>query len=386
MTRLFTAGLVIAASVLAGCSSLTEVRQIIKPQSVVLLVTPKIIADFANPDADIARFFDRYKPLTSHASEVIVIFSVGNSDHILSYAGKPYWNTAVEWARTTDQVPVSNRVMDYRTIDGIVRAFRRGGTSAGINLKVYDQIDSGSEFTVNNYFKYVLHPECTANHWGMWDVRGGMQDDHDHVYAGAPSGIAAGTPCGDFLADQVGVYVRDLGFDGILYDNQLGTRGRWHEFDGPFYSVDEAIAIDAFLRRTRRDLAGKELMWFDSYNNVQIERNTFSFPVNGYDSFDYLIASGFCVTERTRTYANNLESKLAIGSRPRILATLDYVDPWYSYNSMTDYKDCSRDLEQTAIDYRARIDGIMFFANDETGALIPASLIESFAERFFAVR
>ena len=50
---------------------------------------------------------------------------------------------------------------------------------------------------------------------------------------------------------------------------------------------------------------------------------------------------------------------------------------------MTDYKDCSRDMKQALIDYRARIDGIMFFANNETGALIPESLIASFAARFF---
>ena len=50
---------------------------------------------------------------------------------------------------------------------------------------------------------------------------------------------------------------------------------------------------------------------------------------------------------------------------------------------MTDYKDCSRDREQTAIDNRARIDGIMFFANDETGAFVPETLVASFAARFF---
>ena len=367
----------------SACSSPTELSSKIKPQSVVLLVTPKMIGDFAKPDADIAKFFDRYKPLTSRASEVIVIFSVGNSDHILSYAGTSSWSRDVEWARTTDGVAVSNRTLDYNRLDGIVRAFRRAASASGINLKVYDQIDSGSEFTVNNYFKYVLHPECTANHWGMWDVRGRMQDDHDHPYASYPSGVNAGTSCGDFLADQVGVYVTELGFDGILYDNQLGTRGRWHEFDGPFYSVDEAIAIDVFYRRSRKALSGRELMWFDSYNNMQVERNTFSFPLNGYDAFDYLIAAGFCVTERSRPYADNLDSKLQLVGRPKILATLDYVDPWYSYNSMTDYKDCSNDLERTAIDHRAQIDGIMFFANDETGALVPASLIDSFAGRFF---
>jgi len=121
----------------------------------------------------------------------------------------------------------------------------------------------GGEFTTINYFKYVLHPECAANEWGMWDIRGSMQDDHDHLYARAPNGITAGTSCGDFLADQVSVYVRDLGLDGILYGNQLGTRGRWYEGNGPGYSVQEAIAIDLFLKRSRQALENKDLMWFD---------------------------------------------------------------------------------------------------------------------------
>jgi hypothetical protein len=89
------------------------------------------------------------------------------------------------------------------------------------------------------------------------------------------------------------------------------------------------------------------------------------------------------VTEKTRPYTDNLESKLTINSRPRILATLDYVDPWYSYNSMTDYAGCSSQLEQTAIDHRYQIDGVMFFANDEKGGLVPKRLVDAFASRFF---
>ena len=50
---------------------------------------------------------------------------------------------------------------------------------------------------------------------------------------------------------------------------------------------------------------------------------------------------------------------------------------------MTDYQGCSARLEQTAIDNRSEIDGIMFFANDETGALVPRNLVASFAARFF---
>lgn len=185
------------------------------PQSIVLLVTPKIFPDFAQPDLGVNQLLEHYKPLTSKATETIVIFAVGNSDHILSYRGNEYWNDNVDWARTTNFIPISEQVLDYHHIAAIVRAFKSSAASAGIQLKVYDQIDSGGEFTLTNTFKYALHPECTANKWGMFDIRGRLQAD-ELVYASAPRGITEGSLCGEFLADQVSRYMGDLGFDGIL--------------------------------------------------------------------------------------------------------------------------------------------------------------------------
>jgi hypothetical protein len=374
--------LLTVVSLLAGCDSTAPVETM-RPQSVVLLVTPKVIHDFDHPEADVAYFFAHYKALTSHASETILIFAVGNSDHILDYRGSDHWDDNIEWARTTDFIPISDATLNYNQLDGIVKSFRAAAQSLHVTLKVFDHIDSGSEFTLTNNFKYVQHPECTSNQWGMFDIRGPLQSDSIE-YATEPSGIPSGMRCGDFLADQAARYMRDVGFDGILFDNQLGTRGRWHEGDGPGYSIEEETAIRDFLRYTRNTFGSGKLMWFDSYNNVDVEHNTFSFPSDGYSYFDYLIASGFCVTEKKRPYTDNLDSKLRINSRPRILATLDYVDPWYSYNSMKDYAGCSTQLEQTAIDYRYKIDGIMFFANDERGELVPTTLIDSFASQFFA--
>ena len=113
------------------------------------------------------------------------------------------------------------------------------------------------------------------------------------------------------------------------------------------------------------------------------ERESFSFPSDGYRFFDYLMASGFCVITFTERYVDNLKSKLVLNDRTRVLATLDYVDPWYPYNSMIDYPVESGRLEEIAIEYRYQIDGIVFFANDEVGAVVPQELIGSFAERFF---
>ena len=53
---------------------------------------------------------------------------------------------------------------------------------------------------------------------------------------------------------------------------------------------------------------------------------------------------------------------------------------------MIDYPHESARLEEIAINYRYQIDGIIFFASDEVGALVPRELIESFAERFFELR
>lgn len=373
---------VVAACALTACNSPTDATPTMHPQAIVLLVTPKMIPDFDKPDSAIAHFFDNYQALTSRAAEVIVIFAVGNSDHILQYQGLAGWGDKIEWARTTDLVPVSDRLLDYNQLSRIVSAFRSRSLGAGVNVRIYDQIDSGGEFTVTNNFKYGVHQECTVNRWRMFDVRAHLQGDKI-AYATRPYGIPEGTLCGEFLADQVSQYMRDLGFDGILYGNQLGTRGRWLAGDGPGYSVDEATGIDAFLSYSRRVFGGKGLIWFDSYNNVKVEHDTFSFPGDGYQYFDYVLASGFCVITTSELYLDDLQSKLGIVNRPRVLATLDYVDPWYTYNSMTAFPVESATLENIAVDYRYQIDGIMFFANDETGALVPRSLVDAFALRFF---
>lgn len=370
-----------AAAALNGCLSPLDPPRTMRPQTVVLFATPKILSDFSQPRAAVAAFLDNYSPLTSRAAQTILIFAVGNGDQILTYRGGEFWGDTVEWARYTDDVPVSQRVLNYRQLQAIVQAFKARAAALGMSLKVFDQIDSGLEFTLND-FKLRRHPECMSWPLGSYDIRGRLLKD-DAIYASAPDGIVEGTQCGEFLVDQVSRYTRDLGFDGILYGNQLGTRGRWFPGNGPGYSEAEAAAIGAFLESSKRGLRDKELMWFDSYNNRQVERDTWSFPSDGYRWFDYLIASGFCVITSTERYTNNLESKLQLTGGPRILATLDYVDPWYSYNSMTAFPYESARLEDIALASRDRIDGVVFFANDRNGAPVPRKVIQWFAEHFY---
>ena len=354
-----------------------------RPTSVVLFATPKILADFDDPRQGVTAFLRHYEPLTAQAAEVIVIFAVGNSEHILSYRGPRFANDSVMWARYTDgkDVPAFDRKLRYRQIANIVQTFRDVAATTGTKLKVFDQIDPGPEMAWE-YWKYSRHPECMDLRLESFDIRGRLTRD-TLTYASAPQGTLPGKQCGEFIVDQSAHYLRDLGFDGLLYGNQFGTRGKWEPGRGPGYSADEAAAIQTFLEYTKRALGPRELMWFDSYNNVEVERETFSFPYVGYRAFDYLMASGFCVITDTKRYLDNLESKLSLNAGPRILATLDYVDPWYSYASMRDFALESARLEQIAVRYRDRIDGLVLFANDDKGAPVPRRLIEAFAARFY---
>ncbi len=205
----------------AACHDPTAPPPLPGPQSIVLLVTPKMIADFANPDSSVAQFFTHYSSLTTRAAQTTVIFAVGNGDHILTYRGTNYWQDTVTWARFTDGVAVSDRILGYQQVSNIVQSFRNHAATLGIHLKVYDQIDSGDEFSENT-FRFGRHSECMDPTWVSYNIRGALNAD-PLIYASEPAGITAGTSCGSFLADQVSVYLRDLGFDGILYSNQLGT-------------------------------------------------------------------------------------------------------------------------------------------------------------------
>lgn len=382
--------MLLAGVVACGSSDITTAVTLPPPppppptlHTMVLLATPKFIGDFSSPDSDVARFLDHYAPLTSRAEKTIVVFAVGNSDQILYYKGKFDWATNVEWARFIDQMqPVSTRTLSYNQIAGIVQSFHRQAALRGLDLEVYDHIDSGNEFAVN-VFKELTHTECWPPLYHSWDIRQTLHADPGY-FASAPNGIAEGTSCGTFLADQVGHYIADLGFDGILYDNQLGTRGRWTVGNGPGYSDAEAAAIYKFWSYSKQVLGSRGLMWFDSYHDIPTERAVWSVPDSGYRVFDYLLAAGFCVITDTPTYLADLESKLTLRNSTHVLATLDYVDPWYLYESMIAYPEESRALEDIAIAHRDQIDGLFMFANDHYGGLVPDAVIKSFAQRFFA--
>ncbi len=357
-------------------------------KSFVLFGTPKFIADFDNPEPSINAFFDHYLPyVDGHPAEIILIFAVGNSEHILQYKGTAYWDEPVSWANLLNNETVwSDAELTYTQIHNIVLAFKAEAKNRGIAFKIYDQIDQAYEFTSTN-FKTVRHreamlPETPWKNYAGYEIANALHADN-FVYATAPTGIAEGKNAGDFLAEQTAVYIHDLEFDGVLYGNQLGTRGHWHADGGPGYSDEEAQAILYFFQYSKQLLDTKDLMWFDSYNHLAIERDRYSVSIEAYQYLDYLMASGFCVITTSERYEANLASKITLSGVTRVLATLDYVDPWYDYDSMIDYPEESEHLEVVAIDNFHSIAGVVMFANDELGNFIPAEQVTDFAARFW---
>ena len=352
---------------------------------VVILVTPKLIRDFEDPLPSVSAFFDHYGPLVQRASKTIVILAVGNTEHMFQYRGSDHWDDPVSWARFTEfRENPDERPLDYYGISRILNAFRSEAERRSLDIALYDQVDQGREFAETRW-KDLRHSECLdrdfEDAFRVWQP---MRAD-SFEYVTAPGGIAEGTLCGDFMIDQASVYMSDLSFDGLLFHNQLGTRGHWLPDFGPGWTPWESAAIQRFVDRARERMGERELIWFDSYNPVPVEFSTWSWPSTAYGAFDYILASGFAVITETDRYRANLRSKLDLSPSVRVLATLDYADPWYFYNSATAFPDESERLEEIALQHRSEIAGFFLFGHDEKGDLIPSRLWRDFSDRFWGV-
>lgn len=319
------------------------------------------------------------------AHRFILIFGIGNSDHILKYRGRKYWNDKVAWSRYIGPMGprtevVSKESLTYQQIHDIVQGFKSEARKKGYNFDIFAHINSTFEFCENE-FRIKRHPETRKNCY-TYNIMVSLNGDN-FTYASYPNGIPEGLNAGKFLVDQVDCYLEDMNYDGVLYGNQLGTRGRWDSSTRPGYTKNESEKILEFLRYSKNTFGEKKLMWFDSYNPIEIERKYFSFLIKGYSYFDYIIVSGFCVITDTKRYVKNLNSKLKLSTVTKLLATLDYVDPWYDYNSIEKFPKESKRLEKIAIKYYKNIDGVVMFGNDEYGEFIPKEKVELFAKKFF---
>lgn len=359
-----------------------------------LVVTPKFIRDFAHPRPSIRAFVDHYADALSFR-RWRVVFAVGNSDHILGYPGRHAWDTGVPWARYTEdsrvkrkpgqqlpRVPVSNQPLTYARIARIIRVLREETKRAGLTVTVLDQLDKNGEFT-EVPFKLARHPEIFSRDWktaGLL-INARLTEDAE-PYAAYPSGIPSGTHSGTFVVKQTAAYVRDLGFDGVFLSNQVATRGHWDPKRAPGYSDGEAREIRRFFSLLRSHLGKKEIVWWDSTNSVSVERARWAVDPRTYLLMDTIAAAGFCVIRsNTSQYITSLESKLALEAKTKVTATLDYVDPYYTYNSWKQYSHCSASLEDIAISHWGQLEGVFTFGNDERGRFISKNVLARFRSK-----
>jgi hypothetical protein len=244
-------------------------------------------------------------------------------------------------------------------------------------VKVYDFFDQAKEFTETD-FKTRRHPECYLQGPKLTgiDIRSRLKAD-DGVYAAYPAGIPEGTLSADFIIYQTERYLSDLGFDGVLLLNQVGTRGRWFLEKSPGYSPEEAEAILQFFRNLKGRLGEKDLMWMDTYHTVEEEYAYWSVPRDAYNYMDCIGISQFCVLVDSRTALGNIRSKVEL-EHPKVLACVDYVDCWYGYKSYAAYSTLSRrclKLEEYLVRYAGEVDGIWLMGHDEMGRYIPSYLL-----------
>lgn len=372
----------------------TRTRAAAEDKIFTIIVTPKLLSDLTNPRPAIRKFFTYYAkhlPFRKYR----VVFAVGNSDHILGYPGRVGWNTTVPWARYTEnslqprrpgqqlpRVAVSQQTLTYRQIASIVRVLHEEARRAGVRLTVLDQLDKNGEFT-EIPFKTGKHPEIFSKVWRTAGLLIAAPLTADPgPYAAYPSGIPAGTHSGTFIAKQTAAYVRDLGFDGIFLSNQVGTRGHWDPARAPGYSAAEAREITRFFRLLRQHLGTKEIVWWDSTNPVAVEHDRWSVDQAAYRFMDTIAAAGFCVIRSdVHHYRASLDSKLTLAHGPHVTATLDYVDPYYTYNSWRQFPHCAEALASIAAQHFDRLEGVFTFGHDERGQLIPAPLLHRFTEQ-----
>ena len=356
--------------------------------TICMLMTPKIIRDFNNPDEDVGVFFDYHRELFDGAEEVVVVIGVGNSDQMLEYRGKKFWDDKVNWARYIwddsvhpyQRYVFSDQTLNYHQISHIASAFKKYDGKQGFRVKVYDFFDQAKEFTYTD-FKTERHPECyieylEAHKLSGIDIRSRLKAD-DYVYAAYPKGIPQGTLTADFIVNQIAQYLSDLELDGVLLLNQVGTRGRWFLEKSPGYSPVEAEAIRRFFRNLKSKLREKDLMWMDTYHTVDEEHDYWSVPREAYDYMDYISVSQFCVMVDSRTALRNIRSKIKL-EHPKVLACVDYVDCWYGYKSYAAHsrgsKRCLK-LEEYLVRYAGEVDGIWLMGHDEMGRYIPGYLL-----------
>ena len=348
-----------------------------------VLLTPKFIKNFDNPDEDINKFFKYYKKLLDEYKQIIIIFGIGNSDQILKYRGPGYLNDNVPWDRyinftLKNRKIISEQTLNYHQIKNIVRQIKYLGKENGYGeVKVFDLLDPGPEFCERD-FKENRHLECmylddprnpnrVIGDWAFLDIISKLKKD-SFQYSSYPEGIPEGTKTSDFVINQTRDYLKDMDMEGIWLQNAFGTVGQWDIKYARGYSEEESREILYFFKNLKLVLEKKEIMWFDSYWPKEYEHDYWSVPDEAYEYMAYLQIATYAVLCKSERIRPNLVSKMNLPCK--LIYSVDFVDPWYDYNTYKKYPERLRVIIEILKENIHNVDGIQIWANDEQGKFI----------------
>lgn len=356
-------------------------------------VTPKVIADFDQPQPSVERLVAYYRPLIERAGRWVWIWATGNADHVLSYPGPQDHARTVPWARYSAYGKgfaaadagrcvagnfcagpfwiIREDTLCFRQIGRIIDELRAATLKFCPEVQVLEYVDPGPEFC-ESPFKDEWHPEILTGWTTAIDVRSALNADQ-RSYAAWPRGIPDGLPVRDFVAAQCRAPCDGLGFDGVYLGNQFGTREWWEPARGPGYSDAEAALVEQWFHTLKQVMGPDRLVyWMDTYWEVAVEHDRWSVPLSAYQHLDGIVCSAWnVIIQSNEQVRRNVESKLALPDRPTIFFQVDHLDPWYRYNAI-DYlrPRYLRNIEMF-YDFCSRVDGLKFQANDEWGKPVP---------------
>lgn len=400
-------------------------RTVRRRQQICLWLTPKIFPRLSDPAPRVAEFFDHYAAWIDAGDELVLVFCAGNGDHVLNYRGAAGDAEAFDWARYNSyggphadahahnldwlrrvreggevsgnpfcagpMFILSEEKLTYRLLGGIYVALRAEAARRGIVMKLLEYLEPGPEFCGATW-KTERHPEAAL---GKADAGGtmaigvidvcSMLDADDRDYAAFPDGIAQDTVTGDFVAAQAAAFVEGFELDGIFLGNQFGLLGFWHPDHALEPTAQRRAGITRFFRALRSAFDDRLVYWMDSYWPAEVEGAAWAMDAENYLLLDAVMCSNFAVLVEPGQIAPNLTGKCRIRDRaeadglraPKILYSMDFVDPWYAYRSFLDHKLIYSYQRDTYRKHAAELDGIAFFANDTFGHYIPRAPLDS---------
>lgn len=392
-------------------------------REVCLWLTPKVFADLAAPAAEAETFFDHYAAWVGRGDTLTLNFCAGNGDHILNYRGLDSWGDQFDWARYNcyagadvghhahnknwlervreggersfnpysagPMFVLSEQTLSYELLAGIYAALRSAAERRGIRLVLLEYLEPGPEFCAS-VWKTELHPEGARGSadaggtiaTGVIDVTSTLHAD-SRRYAAYPDGIPADAITGDVVAAQTAAFVRDFGLDGVFLGNQFGLLGFWHPDNAPEPTTQRRAGITRFFRRMRAAMPDTLIYWMDSYWPASVEDSAWAMSPENYYQLDAIMVCTFAVLVERSQIEPNLRSRFALRGTevagrpaPRVLFSVDFVDPWYWYRTYLDDRRTFLFQQEMYAKLGHEAEGITFFANDTFGHFVRSAPLE----------